>query len=235
MSIGPTQDTITLCLSAATDEQLRAAARAIDEELDKRASVIMNALEDPDGLLNQGLADFLDTKELGLPTGEPIQLMLQRQTKWTPQRVELALTPLPRETKEWVPPSADIVMSELEDPDSLLNQGLADALDARELDVVEVRPVLYKVPARVGKGALPACLRICAKNPHDDALVLELTAGGRDAPFWKWAVEVESRAKLSCEVERKLTGMRLGLRSWYNLYIADFSPKEAIEQLISEW
>lgn len=32
-------------------------------------------------------------------------------------------------------------MNALEDPDSLLNQELADALDARELDVVEVRPV----------------------------------------------------------------------------------------------
>lgn len=70
-----------------------------------------------------------EAKARGLPTGEPIQLMLQRQTKWTPQR-------------------ADLVM----DPDSMLNQGLADALDARELDVVEVRPVLLRVPERVGKG-----------------------------------------------------------------------------------
>lgn len=36
--------------------------------------------------------------------------------------------------KKWVPPSADIVMTELEDPDSMLNQGLADALDAKELE-----------------------------------------------------------------------------------------------------
>lgn len=78
-------------------------------------------------------------------------------------------------------------------------------------------------------------LRICAKNPHDDALALELTAGGRDAPFWAWAVEVESRAKRDSKAAGKLAGMRLGLRSWYNLYAADFSPKEAIEQLISEW
>lgn len=41
------------------------------------------------------------------------------------------------------------MMSELEDSDSLLNQGLADALDARELDVVEVRPV--------GKSSIRKC------------------------------------------------------------------------------
>ncbi|APU01214.1 hypothetical protein [Aeromonas phage 32] len=36
---------------------------------------------------------------------------------------------------KWTPPSADMVMTELEDPDGMLNQGLADALDARELEL----------------------------------------------------------------------------------------------------
>ncbi|MGL4505854.1 MAG: hypothetical protein ACRCUF_08975 [Aeromonas sobria] len=41
---------------------------------------------------------------------------------------------LSRQPRKWTPPSADFVMTELRDPDSMLNQGLADALDAKELE-----------------------------------------------------------------------------------------------------
>lgn len=81
------------------------------------------------------------------PTGDTIALTLSAATQ---EQLYTALSAIQNELvsrgrlwsgefrkghlTQWTPPSADFVMTELEDPDSMLNQGLADALDARELD-----------------------------------------------------------------------------------------------------
>ncbi|AWH14572.1 hypothetical protein [Aeromonas phage 13AhydR10PP] len=43
---------------------------------------------------------------------------------------------------KWTKPSVDLVMTDLQDPDGILNQGLADALDARELELDACYPYL---------------------------------------------------------------------------------------------
>ncbi|AWH15003.1 hypothetical protein [Aeromonas phage 85AhydR10PP] len=74
---------------------------------------------------------------------------------------------------KWTPPSADFVMTELEDPDSMLNQGLADALDARELDVNVCYPYLREdvhiesCPI-VGKGIIHNCKHLIGRLDYCD-------------------------------------------------------------------
>ncbi|MGL5093689.1 MAG: hypothetical protein ACRC8B_22775 [Aeromonas sobria] len=123
-AIGPTGETITLCLSTATQEQLYTALSAIQNELVSRGRL------------------------------------------WAGEFRKGHLT-------QWTPPTADFVMTELEDPDSMLNQGLADALDARELDMNVCYPYLREdvhiesCPI-VGKGVVHNCKHLIGRLDYCD-------------------------------------------------------------------
>ncbi|AWH15372.1 hypothetical protein [Aeromonas phage 14AhydR10PP] len=131
--VGPTGETLALCLSTATQEQLCAALSAIQHELVSRSLKVW------------GKPVF------GSPLGE------FRKGHLT----------------QWTPPSADMVMTELEDPDSMLNQGLADALDARELELDACYPYLREdvhiesCPI-VGKGAVHNCKHLIGRLDYCD-------------------------------------------------------------------
>ncbi|APU00798.1 hypothetical protein [Aeromonas phage Asp37] len=111
---GPTESTIALDLKTATTSQLQQAAEAI--RLEHVARHLARLAE----------AVAAAAKPEPVTEGHQAKAISERR-----EFVEGMLTEV-----NYQPLEQEVVMALLEDPDSLLNQGLADALDARELEQV---------------------------------------------------------------------------------------------------
>ncbi|APU00462.1 hypothetical protein [Aeromonas phage 3] len=129
---GPTESTIALDLKTATMHQLRQAAEAIRQEQVSRH--IANAVA---------------------AIGKPEPVTEGQQAKATSERREFIDCMLNEVTHHQM--EQEVVMALLEDPASLLNQGLADALDARELEPLQGSPMrmVHYGPARSGLSVPP--------------------------------------------------------------------------------